>query len=43
MEFKENSRKIDIENLNQNIYNEDNKNELNDINKMLVTEVEQKE
>ena len=43
MEFKENSRKIDIENLNQNIYNEDNKNELNDINKILVTEVEHKE
>ena len=43
MEFKENSKKIDIENINQNIYNEDNKNELNDINKMLVTEVEHKE
>ena len=39
MEFKENSKKIDIE----NIYNEDNKNELNDINKILVTEVEHKE
>jgi len=43
VELKENSKKIDTENINNNIYNEDNKNELNDINKILVTEVEQRE
>lgn len=34
---------LNCEKINNNIYNEDNKNELNDINKVLVTEVEQKE